>query len=143
MNQREFRQQELIRQKSEYPFFIPLNTVTVAASNVNTTQTITIGSDGDFRISHITGAIEPNGNSLNTISVQITDQGAGRNLTEGYIPANLFLSPGINTNQLFFPWKFNYTVKATATLKFDFLNSDATARTIDILLYGTKILNFK
>jgi len=134
------RDASIALQQEAYPFFIPLNNITVPANNVNLSQALTVGSDGDFLIHYITGDIEPSAGGLSTISVRITDQGRGNNITEGYVNANLFLSPGIRTNQLQMPWKFRYLVRATSTLQLDFLNIDVADRVINITFYGQKIL---
>lgn len=134
------RDAKLALQSEQYNFFIPLTGVTVLADSVNTPASVQIGSDGDFAIKKITGDFVPNASSLCTISVKISDQGRGNNLTEGYVPLNLFLSPGSSTNALFFAWDFNYILRATSTLQLDFLNTDTSNRAVNLLFFGEKIL---
>ena len=134
------QQAQMTLQATQNEMFIPLPEITVLASNVNVTQTVTINADGPYKIKAMTGDIEPDASGINTISIKITDMGTGRPLTDGaYVPANLFLTPGIRTNTLFNPWRFNHILKPNSSLQFDFLNSDGTNRVCNIVLFGIKL----
>jgi len=75
------------------------------------------------------------------LSVDITDSRSGNKLTSGFVPMELFGTPGYGLNfQNLFPW--NYLFMQNNKVKFDIRNRDAAIRTheFNIALIGARIL---
>jgi len=142
----------MANQENEYRFNYVVPTVSVPANNVVTPVTLQIGADGDFFLKAITGSFQnatgAGVNSNKTVSVRITDQGRGNLLTDGFCPLWLFLTPGLLTDQLFFPYKFDYIFKRTATILLEFVSSAVAVApafensTVNIVLHGRKVLRY-
>jgi len=140
-------------------------TYTVSAI-VNPQQTLpvilTIEQDADFYIIQITGSAFgpvnsdgiPSGGSTDFnmpgttvgfagrgLSLALTDTGAGRDLTNGYVPVELILTPGYDIG-FHLPYVFKYWARRNSKLKFDFRNRDNLTNDakhqIDIALNGYK-----
>lgn len=65
----------------------------------------------------------PVNRAIRGLSVQITDVGAARRLTDGYIPVDEFLTPGYGY-QLYRPMRWQYLARRQAKLQFEFRNRD-------------------
>jgi hypothetical protein len=129
--------------------------ISVAVKNNDSkTVSLQIEQDADFFIQNITGSIiapaDVNGLRLpaqtsdfplagavnaagaligfadHGLSVKITDTGAGRTLTNGYIPLELILTPGYR-EQFDKPYEFKYYADRNSKLKFEFMNRDTKA----------------
>lgn len=75
------------------------------------------------------------------LSADITDSRSGNKLTSGFVPMELFCSPGYGLNfQNLFPWR--YLFMQNNKLKFDIRNRDNATRTheFNIALIGHRIL---
>ena len=130
----------------------------------NTTNPIilTIEQDADFFIEKITGTAYgpvalvtgiPGGGATDFdmpgtaagfaargLQVQITDTGAGRELTNGFVPLEVILTPGYDLG-FFQPYRVNYMAKRNSKLRFDFRNRDTQTNAnhqVDIALNGYK-----
>lgn len=131
---------------------------------VNTTAPIilTIEQDADFFIEKITGAVYgpvalvtgiPGGGATDFdmpgtaagfagrgLQVQITDTGAGRELTNGFVPVETILTPGYDLG-FFQPYRVNYFARRNSKIRFDFRNRDTQTNAnhqVDIALNGYK-----
>lgn len=131
---------------------------------VNTTSPIilTIEQDADFWIEKITGSVygpcalvtglpgsgatdfdmpgTAAGYAGRGLQVQITDTGAGRELTNGFVPVETILTPGYDIG-FFQPYRINYMAKRNSKIRFDFRNRDTQAdanQQVDITLNGYK-----
>lgn len=123
---------------------------------------LTIDQDADFMIHKITGSVygPVNANGVvqtdgatnfpmpgtttgfagRGITVKITDTGTGRDLTNGFVPAELLLSPGYG-RQFYTPYPIKYFAIRNSKIRFDFRNRDQAAsarQQIDIALNGDK-----
>lgn len=131
---------------------------------VNSTVPIilTIEQDADFFIEKITGSVygpcalvtgipgsgatdfdmpgTAAGFAGRGLQVQITDSGAGRTLTNGFIPVETILTPGYDLG-FFQPYRINYMARRNSKLRFDFRNRDTAAdanQQVDLTLNGCK-----
>lgn len=73
------------------------------------------------------------------LTLQITDTGASRPLSSGFIPVELLLTPGYDIG-FHLPYQFKYWAKRNSKLKFDIRNRDTGSEyhQIDIALNGFK-----
>jgi hypothetical protein len=144
-----FRQVQL----SKYDFTYVLNIA--VANNTTLPATLTIEQDADFRIEQITGecygpcdangirsinastdfplagTAVPSGAGLGAyadrgLMLKMTDTGAGRELTNGFVPAELILSPGYGI-ALHQPYPFRYFALRNTKFRFDIRNRDTQA----------------
>ena len=82
----------------------------------------------------------PPGSAGRGMEVQGTDTGAGRELTNGFVPVELILTPGYAIG-FFQPYRVNYMAKRNSKIRFDFRNRDTAAdanQQVDIALNGYK-----
>lgn len=148
-------------QKYKYNFTYTVNALVNPSSTLPVF--LTIEQDADFLIERITGSVygPTDANAIpaaaNTdfpmpgiaagagfagrgITLQITDTGAGRTLTNGFVPAELLLTPGYGI-QFHLPYPVKYFARRNSKIRFDFRNRDTQANArhnIDIALNGTK-----
>lgn len=102
---------------------------------VSSTGIVQSAGATDFRMPGTTTGFAGRG-----ITVRITDTGSGRDLTSGYVPIELFLSPGYG-RQFYTPYPIKYFALRNSRLKFDFRNRDtqtSARQQIDIALNGYK-----
>ena len=153
----EFRRIQLTKYRFLYCLNVPV------ANNTTLPALLTIQEDADFKIEFITGnAYGPTDQAgirqlaINTdfdlagttagyadrgLVTRITDTGAGRELTSGFVPVEAFLSPGygIALNE---PLPFKYFVRRNSSFRFDIRNRDTTAggyyHFLSIVLHGIK-----
>jgi len=131
---------------------------------VNTTVPVilAIEQDADFYLEKITGSVYgpcalvtgiPGGGATDYdmpgtaagfagrgLSFQITDTGSGRELTNGFVPAETILTPGYALG-FFQPYRLKYMIKRNSRIRFDFRNRDTQANAnqqVDITLNGYK-----
>jgi len=154
-------------QLSKYQFAYVLNIA--VANNTTLPAFLTIEQDADFKIERITGSClgptDVNGvRSVNASTIfplagtavpsgaglgayadrgllaRITDTGAGRELTSGFIPLETILTPGYGLQKsMDFP--FNYYALRNTKFRFDIRNRDTTAELFhfcSIVLTGFK-----
>lgn len=148
-------------QLNKYGFLYALN---VPVANDSTLPAIlTIEEDCDFLIEKVTGSAygptDVNGIrqlAANTdfdlagttagyadrgLTVRVTDAGAGRVLTSGYVPVETILTPGYGVS-MFTPFNFKYWTRRNSKLQLDFRNRDTTAggyyHFVSIVLHGYK-----
>lgn len=148
-----------IVQKYKYNFTYHIDAIVAASTTAP--QNLTITQDADFQWEKITGRafgpVDDNGipQQSNTdfpmpgiaigqgfagrgLQMQITDQGAARPLTDGFIPVELLLTPGYGV-QMFLPYPIKYFSRRNSVLQFDFRNQDTQAQqAIDIAINGYK-----
>jgi hypothetical protein len=86
----------------------------------------------------------PLNRAIRGLSVQVTDIGAARKLTDGYVPLDEFLTPGYGY-QLYRPMVYTYLAKRQAKLQFEFKNRDTGGASgqayyhyVSIALHGNK-----
>jgi hypothetical protein len=134
----------------------------IVGANTTAPIILAIEQDADFFIEKITGSVYgpvnavtgvPTGGATDFdmpgtvagfaargLQVQITDTGAGRELTNGFIPLETLLTPGYGI-ELFQPYRINYMAKRNSKIRFDFRNRDSQANAnhqVDITLNGYK-----
>lgn len=147
-------------QLTKYTFIYVLNVP--VANNTTLPALLTIEEDADFLVHAITGsALGPtdvNGARLSTITTtfplagttvgfadrglmaKITDTGAGRSLTNSFVPLETILSPGYGL-AMDTPYAFKYLIKRNSKMQFDLRNRDTVAGSyhyVSICLHGTK-----
>lgn len=148
-------------QLSEYAFIYVLNVP--VANNTTLPAMLTIEEDADFLVHSITGSAygpcDVNGARQATIATvfplagttvgyadrglmaKVTDTGAGRVLTSGFIPLETILSPGYGL-AMDTPYPFKYLIKRNSKMQFDFRNRDTQVggyyHFTSICLHGTK-----
>lgn len=152
------------REVQRYKFQYVYSVSAIIEAGATTPFVLTIEQDADFLIERITGSMlgpvdittglyddagltdfpQPGttggaptfaGRGLTS---QITDQGAGRDLTNGFVPLENLLSPGYGVN-LFLPYPFKYFARRNSNIRFDFRNRDTQARqSVDISILGYK-----
>jgi len=72
------------------------------------------------------------------LTVDIVDQGAGRDLTRGFVPVENILTPGYDVG-MYLPYPFKYFARRNSNIKFTFRNRDTQARqAVDISVCGFK-----
>jgi hypothetical protein len=121
---------------------------------------LTIEQDADFWIVQMTGSVYGpcNANGVPTsgptdfimpgwpgaagrgLTVKINDTGAGRDLTSGFVPVELLLTPGYDL-QFHLPYQVKYFAKRNSKIRFEFTNRDAQANArqqVDIAINGYK-----
>lgn len=130
-------------QKYKYTFVYPLSVA--VPNNSNKTGLVTIEQDADFHVLIMTGhVIAPSdvngvrqldgetdfplvgtttGWAEHGLSVKITDTGAGRELTSGFVSLELLLTPGYR-EQFWNPYPVKYFARRNTKLKFEFMNRD-------------------
>lgn len=134
----------------------------IIAVNTAAPIILTIEQDADFWIEKITGSVYgpcalvtgiPGGGATDYdmpgtaagfagrgMSVQITDTGAGRELTNGFVPVETILTPGYAIG-FFQPFRLSYFARRNSKIRFDFRNRDTQANAnqqVDITLNGYK-----
>lgn len=148
-------------QVNKYGFFYALNIP--VANNTTLPAILTIDEDADFMCEKITGsAYGPTdvngvrqtasatifplagttlGYADRGLTVKVTDTGAGRVLTNGFVPLETILTPGYGV-AMFTPFLFKYFVRRNSKLQFDLRNRDTTAgglyHFVSIVLQGNK-----
>jgi len=145
-----------------YKYFYTYTVTAIVPPNATVPVILSIEQDADFFIEKITGAcygpctaagivtpavatdFDMPGTAIGFagrgISIQLTDTGAGRELTNGFIPAELFLTPGY-MNGFFQPYRVQWFVRRNSKLRFDIRNRDTQAganQQVDIALSGYK-----
>jgi len=76
------------------------------------------------------------------LTMMITDVGAGRPLTNGFVPVELLLTPGYDIS-FHLPYPVKYYLKKRSSIQFDVRNRDTQTNArhqIDIALNGTKYM---
>lgn len=75
------------------------------------------------------------------LTMQITDTRAGRSLTSGQVPFELFATPGYGVSFIK-PFPLHYWFQRNSKIRFDVRNNDASTRThyFNIALHGYKYL---
>lgn len=128
------------------------------AAQATSPFTITVEQGTDFKCQWITGSAFayasgnttefPMPGAANTnwsgrgLSIKITDTRSGRELTSGYVPVELLLTPGYGNN-FQHPYPFRYFFYRNTKIRFDVRNRDVSgskAQSFDIALNGYKIL---
>lgn len=134
----------------------------IIAANTTAPLILTIEQDADFYIEKITGSCFgpvalvtgiPGGGATDFdmpgtaagfagrgLSVQITDTGAGRELTNGFVPCEDLFTPGYGLG-FFQPYRINYMAKRNSKIRFDVRNRDTQTdanQQIDLVLNGYK-----
>lgn len=154
-----FRRIQLTKWSFIYALNVPVQ------NNSTLPALLTIEEDADFMCERITGSCygptDVNGARVvasNTIfplagttvgfadrgvMTKILDTGAGRVLTNGFVPLETILSPGYGLS-LYQPYPFRYLIKRNSKLQFDLRNRDTTVDAaagyhfVSICLHGTK-----
>lgn len=132
----------------------------VVPNNGAQNSQLTINQDASFFITAISGVCYGPTNAAGTpvtsttdfptpgatgyanrgLTLQIKDQGSGKDLMDGLVPAELVLTPGYG-NAFFQPLKFRYLVNRNSTISFEFRNRDTVGGNyhyIFIALLGEK-----
>jgi hypothetical protein len=147
-------------QKYKYNYTYTLSGIIPA--NTTSPLILTIEQDADFFIEKITGSAYgpvalvtgiPNGAATDFdmpgttagfagrgLQVQITDTGAGRELTNGFVPVEDIFTPGYDKG-FFQPYRVNYMARRNSKIRFDFRNRDTQTNAnqqVDIALNGYK-----
>ena len=75
------------------------------------------------------------------LSIQITETGSGRDLTNGWIPIELLATPGYGVNIQAHSLKWHMLFQRNAKIRFDVRNRDGALRTHDlsVAMVGSKI----
>lgn len=151
-------------QLTKYAFIYVLNVP--VANNTSLPASLTIEEDADFLVHSITGSAygptDVNGARQTSVATifplagttvgyadrgvmaRITDAGAGRILTNSFVPIETILTPGygISMDQ---PFPYKYLIKRNSKIQFDLRNRDTTAggyyHFVSIALHGTKYLS--
>lgn len=151
-----FRQVQL--GKYDYTYVLNIS----VANNTTLPAILTIEQDADFFIERVTGSCygptdvngvrqlasatdfdmagTTAGYADRGLMMKITDTGAGRELTNGFVPAELILSPGYSIT-LHQPYPFRYFALRNTKFRFDLRNRDTAANlfhTISIAVNGFK-----
>lgn len=149
-------------QKNKYNYTY---TVTgIIQDNTTASIILTIEQDADFYIEKITGSAygpvdattgipsgadtsfdmpgTAGGYAARGLQVRITDTGAGRELTNGFVPLEIILTPGYDLGFIT-PYRVNYMAKRNSKLRFDFRNRDTNGagtahQQVDLALNGYK-----
>jgi len=154
-------------QQNEYGFFYALN---VPVANNNTLPAfLQIEEDADFLIERITGSAygpctEPGARILDAstifplagtavpsgatlaayadrgLALKMTDTGSGRELTNGFVPVETFLSPGYGVS-MHVPFPFKNYILRSSKIRFDIRNRDTTLEQfhfLSIVFHGRK-----
>lgn len=128
------------------------------AGQATTAFTITIEQGTDFKCCYMTAsAFSYNANTASLfpipnsagstawsergLTMRITDTRAGRDLTAGDVPFELFATPGYGLSFIK-PFPFHYFFERNSKIRFDIRNNDAVGRTayFNIALHGYKYL---
>lgn len=150
------------RLNQKYKYNYTYQVEAVVANGTTTPVFLTITQDADFMIEKITGSAFGPTDSNGTpqiadatdfdmpgttagfagrgLSMQITDTGAARDLTNGFIPVECLLTPGYGI-ELYLPYTLRYFVRRNSRLRFDFRNQDTAAELfhqITVVLNGFK-----
>lgn len=72
------------------------------------------------------------------LGVRLVDGKSNRNLTEGFVPLELILSPGSHGNPLRLTLPFSHVVQRNSYLRMEFLNHTPTPAQIELAFHGTK-----
>lgn len=149
-------------QLTKYAFIYALNVP--VANNTTLPAMLTIEEDADFLVQSITGSCygptDVNGARQSGVAsifplagttlgyadrgvmAKLTDTGAGRTLTSGFVPLETILSPGYSMSpSLQTPYPFKYSIKRNSKIQFDLRNRDTTANYfhfVSICLHGFK-----
>lgn len=149
-----------LNQKYKYNYTYQVEAIVANGTTAPTFLTIT--QDADFMIEKITGSAFGPVDSAGVpqiagatdfdmpgttagfagrgLSMQITDTGAARDLTNGFIPVETMLTPGYGI-QLYLPYTIRYFARRNSRLRFDFRNQDTAVglfHSITIALNGFK-----
>jgi len=149
-----------LNQKYKYNYTYQVEALVANAQTQPTFLTIT--QDADFMIEKITGSVfgpvndqgvpqiagatdfpmpgTTTGFAGRGLSMKITDTGAARDLTNGFIPVETMLTPGYGI-ELYLPYTIRYFARRNSRLRFDFRNQDTAAslfHSITIALNGFK-----
>jgi hypothetical protein len=149
------------RQVQKYKFNYSYSISANVAASATTPFTLAIEQDADFLLEKVTGSclgpVDANGipQVANTdfpqpgiavgaghagrgLTLRITDTGAGRDLTNGFLAVENTLTPGYGI-QMFLPYPLKYFARRNSKLRFDFRNRDTQGRhQVDITLNGYK-----
>ena len=155
------QQQVYNRKVQKYKYNYTYQVAAIINASATTPQNLTITQDADFLIEKITGRafgpVDTDGipTQSNTdfplpgiatgqgfagrgLTLRVTDQGSARDLTNGFVPVELLLTPGYGI-QFYIPYPIKYFLRRNSTLQFDFRNQDTQARhSITIALNGYK-----
>lgn len=134
----------------------------IVAASASLPTILTIEQDADFLLEKFTGSVygpcDDNGIPTATatdfpmpgiaagaghagrgLTVRITDQGSGRDMTNGYVPVETLLTPGYGY-QFHLPYPAKYFMNRSSKIRFDFRNRDTQAQhAVDITLNGFKL----
>jgi hypothetical protein len=150
-------------QETKYAFIYVLNVP--VANNTTLPALLTIEEDADFLVHSITGAAygptDVNGARQASVATifplagttlgyadrgvmaRISDTGAGRLLTSGFVPLETILTPGYGLS-MDTPYPFKYLIRRNSKIQFDLRNRDTTAsyyHFVSICLHGTKYMS--
>jgi hypothetical protein len=149
------------RNVQKYKFNYTYAITALVAASGTTPFTLAIEQDADFLIEKFTGAaygpVDANGipTAANTdfpqpgiaagaghagrgLTMRVTDTGAGRDLTNGYVPVETLLTPGYGI-QMYLPYPIKYFARRNSKIRFDFRNRDTQARhQVDMSINGYK-----
>jgi len=152
------QQHKRLHQKYKYNYTYQVDGIVNASTTLAVFLTIT--QDADFMLEKLTGSVlgpvDANGVPQTAgatdfpmpgtttgfagrgLSVQITDTGAARDITNGFLPLETILSPGYGV-QMYLPYPIRYFARRNSRLRFDFRNQDTQARqSVTIALNGYK-----
>lgn len=140
-------------QVSKYAFIYALNVP--VANNTTLPAILTIEEDADFLVTSITGSAygptdvtglrlvdsetdfplagTTSGYADRGLQCKITDTGAGRLLTSGFISLETILTPGYGIS-LYTPYPFKYLIRRNSKIQFDIRNRD-TVTDDEVTLY--------
>lgn len=148
-------------QRFKYQFIYTVSAIVAASSTVP--QFLTVEQDADFLIERITGSclgpVDANGLydaagltdfpqpgttggaptfAGRGLTINVVDQGAGRDLTQGFVPVENILTPGYDVG-MFLPYPFKYFARRNSNIRFDIRNRDTQGRqSCDIAVIGFK-----
>lgn len=145
-----------------YKYNYTYTVTAIVGPNATVPVILSIEQDADFFIEKITGScygpcsaagiVTPAvatdfdmpgtavGFAARGISIQITDTGAGRELTNGFVPVELLFTPGYAIG-FFQPYRLQYFARRNSKIRFDIRNRDTQAganQQIDIAINGYK-----
>jgi hypothetical protein len=159
VEQQQLHNREIQRFKYQYSYSVSA----IVAPSGSLPVILNIETDADFMVEKITGTVlgpvdsnglydqagltdfpQPGtGGAAPTfagsgLTLQIVDQGAGRDLTNGFIPIENLLTPGYDVG-MFLPYPYHYFARRNSNIRFDFRNRDTQgSQSADITLTGYK-----
>ena len=148
-------------QRYKFQFIYTVSAIVDAGATVP--QFLTVEQDADFLIERLTGSclgpVDANGLydaaglsdfpqpgttggaptfAGRGLTANIVDQGAGRDLTQGFLPLENILTPGYGIG-MFLPYPFKYFARRNSNIRFDIRSRDTQARqSCDIAIIGFK-----